>query len=89
MSPLKSVEFVPPRVKTPREARNDAETGLRSRPSQNDISGELSRLLSVAACQKGAAPVLARALKPRPSRPDTGLVTRPLVIASTTTRQCK
>ena len=31
MSPLKSVEFVPPRVKTPPVARNDAETGLESR----------------------------------------------------------
>ena len=87
MSPLKSVEFVPPSVKTPPEARDDAEVGLVSRASQNDISGALSRL--VTACQKGVAWVLARDSKAKPIRPDTGAVTSPLVIASTDTRRCQ
>ena len=88
MLPLKSVEFVPPRVKTPPEARDVSVAGLRSRPSQNDISGELNRLLLVIACQKGVDCVLARDWKAKPIRPDTGAFTRPVVIASTATRWC-
>jgi len=51
--PLKSVEFVPPRVKRPPGDRDVGVAGLRSRPSQNDISGALNRLLLVRVCQKG------------------------------------
>ena len=89
MSPLKSDEFVPPRVKTPPGAREDGELELGLRASQNDISGALSRLLSVTAFQKGIACVLARAMKAKPIRPDTGAFTRPVVIASTATTWCQ
>ena len=86
MSPLKSVEFVPPRVKRPPGARDVSETGLRLRASQNDISGVLNKLLLVRASQKGVDPVLAMGWKAKPIRPDTGAFTRPVVIASTTTK---
>ena len=84
MSPVKSVEFVPPRVKTPPGARDVAEAGLRSRANQNDISGVLNWL--VTASQNGVEFVLARASKARPIRPDTGASTRPVVIAFADTR---
>jgi len=86
MSPLKSDVFVPPRVKTPPEARDVSEVGLVSRASQNDISGALSRLLLVTACQKGVVDVLVRDSKAKPIRPDTGAFVIPIVIASTDTR---
>ena len=89
MLPLKSDEFVPPRVKTPPEDRDVSEAGCRSRASQNDISGVLSRLLLLRFCQKSVAFVLARDLKAKPKAPDTGASTKPAVIAFTDTRWCQ
>ena len=86
MSPLKSDEFVPPRVKTPPGAREVWEAGWSSCANQNDISGALSRLLLLRFCKKGIASVLARDQKAKPIRPDTGAFTRPVVIESTVTR---
>ena len=85
MSPLKSVEFVPPRVKTPPGA---TDAGSVSRASQNDISGALSCLSSIRACQKGVALIAARGLKAKPIRPDAGAGGKEPVISSTDTRWC-
>ena len=69
MSPLKSDEFVPPRVNTPPFTSSAVEDGF-ALASQNDISGEENWFAFSSACQKGVARVTASVEKASPISPD-------------------
>jgi hypothetical protein len=59
ISPWKSVEFVPPSVKTPPGSSVAADWSSTKRVMKKENSGVVRRLLSTRACQKGTALVLA------------------------------
>ena len=76
ISPLKSEEFVPPKVKTP---PGDESPLLGSDlASQNENSGLCSWSLFSRFCQKGTPPVLAIVWKARPKIPEVCPSKRPL-----------
>lgn len=84
MSPVNSVELVPPRVNTPPETSVcDASV---ARVSQKLISGEESWLVLASVSQKGVAPVEAMVLNARPIIPEL-LPSRRLSVTSSTDRK--
>jgi hypothetical protein len=85
MSPWKSVEFVPPSVKTPPGSSSEAVGSLEKRVMKKENSGSDSSLLLMSACQKGADSVLAMPSNPRPMMPASWPSINPELKASTAT----